>query len=441
MPESQFRLFSTKRFLPLFLTQFLGAFNDNLFKSALVMLVTFGLAERMGYNSQILITSIAGIFILPFFLFSSIAGELADKYEKSSLIRIIKIVEVVLMCLTGLGFYSLNLWLLIFLLFLMGAQSTFFGPLKYSIIPQHLDEDELIAANGLVEAGTYIAILMGTVAGGLLVLRPNGTLWISAMIVTVALAGYVASRSIPNAEPTEPQLHIDYNIFRSTYNIVREVIPYTDVFLSILGSSWFWLVGATFLSQFPTYTRDILGANEQVATFFLTTFSVGIGLGALLCNVLLKGEVNGKYVPYGATILSLGSFSLWLASKRLVSPTSGELIGVVEFLMNPTGFFITLSMLAIAIGGGVYVVPLNAIMQSRCDPERRARVIACSNVISSFAMVLSAIGVTVLLALNVTIPQIFLLMAVLNAISIKLVSHLVVRQQRARLEKEERGNS
>lgn len=434
MPESQFRLFTTKRFLPLFLTQFLGAFNDNLFKSALVMLVTFDLAERLGYNSQMLITSIAGIFILPFFLFSSIAGELADKYEKSSLIRIIKIIEIVLMCLTGLAFYLLNLWLLIFLLFLMGAQSTFFGPLKYSIIPQHLEEDELIAANGLVEAGTYISILMGTVAGGLLVLQPNGTLWISAMVVSVALVGYIASRGIPNAEPTEPQLHVDYNIFRSTHNIVKEVIPYTDVFLSILGSSWFWLVGATFLSQFPTYTRDILGANEQVATFFLTTFSVGIGLGALLCNFLLKGEVNGKYAPYGAAILSLGSFCLWIASKRLESPTSDELIGVVAFLTNPTGLFITLSMLAIAIGGGVYVVPLNAIMQSRCDPERRARVIACNNVISSFAMVLSAVGVTLLLTLNVSIPQIFLLMALLNAISIKIVSHLVVRQQRARYE-------
>ena len=434
MSESQFSLLKTRRFLPFFLTQFLGAFNDNLFKSALVMLVTFSLARKMGINGQVAVTVIAGLFILPFFLFSSVAGELADRYEKAFLIRRIKFIEIILMALTAAAFYFSNFWLLVALLFLMGAQSTFFGPLKYSIIPEHLEEGELIAGNALVSAGTYLAILIGTIVGGLLILQPGGVEIISVLIVFFALLGWLASLKIPNAGSFNPKVSIDFNIIRSTHRIIASVIQEKDVFLSILGVSWFWFVGATFLSQFPSYTKDVLQANEQVATLFLTVFSIGVGLGSLLCNTLLKGEIDGKYVPYGAATLSVGSICLWLASRRLApAGMDEELFGILLFLQKPEGIFILISLLAIAIGGGIYVVPLNAIMQTRCKPQHRARVIACSNIVNSFMMVLSAVGISILLLMGFTIPHIFLVVAVLNCFSIWVVFRLVHKQRNIRM--------
>ena len=434
MSESQFSLLKTRRFLPFFLTQFLGAFNDNLFKSALVMLVTFSLARKMGINGQVAVTVIAGLFILPFFLFSSVAGELADRYEKAFLIRRIKFIEIILMALTAAAFYFSNFWLLVALLFLMGAQSTFFGPLKYSIIPEHLEEGELIAGNALVSAGTYLAILIGTIVGGLLILQPGGVEIISVLIVFFALLGWLASLKIPNAGSFNPKVSIDFNIIRSTHRIIASVIQEKDVFLSILGVSWFWFVGATFLSQFPSYTKDVLQANEQVATLFLTVFSIGVGLGSLLCNTLLKGEIDGKYVPYGAATLSVGSICLWLASRRLApAGMDEELFGILLFLQKPEGIFILISLLAIAIGGGIYVVPLNAIMQTRCKAQHRARVIACSNIVNSFMMVLSAVGISILLLMGFTIPHIFLVVAVLNCFSIWVVFRLVHKQRNIRM--------
>ena len=434
MSESQFSLLKTRRFLPFFLTQFLGAFNDNLFKSALVMLVTFSLARKMGINGQVAVTVIAGLFILPFFLFSSVAGELADRYEKAFLIRRIKFIEIILMALTAAAFYFSNFWLLVALLFLMGAQSTFFGPLKYSIIPEHLEEGELIAGNALVSAGTYLAILIGTIVGGLLILQPGGVEIISVLIVFFALLGWLASLKIPNAGSFNPKVSIDFNIIRSTHRIIASVIQEKDVFLSILGVSWFWFVGATFLSQFPSYTKDVLQANEQVATLFLTVFSIGVGLGSLLCNTLLKGEIDGKYVPYGAATLSVGSICLWLASRRLApAGMDEELFGILLFLQKPEGIFIFISLLAIAIGGGIYVVPLNAIMQTRCKAQHRARVIACSNIMNSFMMVLSAVGISILLLMGFTIPHIFLVVAVLNCFSIWVVFRLVHKQRNIRM--------
>ena len=434
MSESQFSLLKTRRFLPFFLTQFLGAFNDNLFKSALVMLVTFSLARKMGINGQVAVTVIAGLFILPFFLFSSVAGELADRYEKAFLIRRIKFIEIILMALTAAAFYFSNFWLLVALLFLMGAQSTFFGPLKYSIIPEHLEEGELIAGNALVSAGTYLAILIGTIVGGLLILQPGGVEIISVLIVFFALLGWLASLKIPNAGSFNPKVSIDFNIIRSTHRIIASVIQEKDVFLSILGVSWFWFVGATFLSQFPSYTKDVLQANEQVATLFLTVFSIGVGLGSLLCNTLLKGEIDGKYVPYGAATLSVGSICLWLASRRLApAGMDEELFGILLFLQKPEGIFILISLLAIASGGGIYVVPLNAIMQTRCKAQHRARVIACSNIMNSFMMVLSAVGISILLLMGFTIPHIFLVVAVLNCFSIWVVFRLVHKQRNIRM--------
>lgn len=413
---------TVRRFLPLFLTQFFGAFNDNLFKNALVILITFKLADEYGLNAQLLITSIAGLFILPFFLFSSTAGQLADKYEKSFLIRIIKFVEIVLMVLTAISFTFLNLWGLIILLFFMGAQSSFFGPLKFSILPQHLKENELVAGNGLVSAGTYIAILSGTLCGGLFILYPAGRAFISAGVVGVAIMGFISSLLIPKAEPSVPGMKIDWNPFRSTMDIISYVKPNVIVFRSILGISWFWFLGSVFLSQFPTFSKDILGGNEEVSTLFLVVFSVGVGLGSTLCNRLLKGRVSARLVPFGCIGMTAATLLLYFFSMTV--PKTGELAGVMKFISEPGSWGVIFSFLLLAASGGIFSVPMYALMQSRSSDEHRARVVACLNITDSFGMVLSAVFVALMLMLKISIINIFLIIGIVNLLITPLLSRL-----------------
>ena len=413
---------TVRRFLPLFLTQFFGAFNDNLFKNALVILITFKLADEYGLNAQLLITSIAGLFILPFFLFSSTAGQLADKYEKSFLIRIIKFVEIVLMVLTAISFTFLNLWGLIILLFFMGAQSAFFGPLKFSILPQHLKENELVAGNGLVSAGTYIAILSGTLCGGLFILYPAGRAFISAGVVGVAIMGFISSLLIPKAEPSVPGMKIDWNPFRSTMDIISYVKPNVMVFRSILGISWFWFLGSVFLSQFPTFSKDILGGNEEVSTLFLVVFSVGVGLGSTLCNRLLKGKVSARLVPFGCIGMTAATLLLYFFSMTV--PKTGELAGVMKFISEPGSWGVIFSFLLLAASGGIFSVPMYALMQSRSSDEHRARVVACLNITDSFGMVLSAVFVALMLMLKISIINIFLIIGIVNLLITPLLSRL-----------------
>jgi MFS family permease len=413
---------TVRRFLPLFLTQFFGAFNDNLFKNALVILITFKLADEYGLNAQLLITSIAGLFILPFFLFSSTAGQLADKHEKSFLIRIIKFVEIVLMVLTAISFTFLNLWGLIILLFFMGAQSAFFGPLKFSILPQHLKENELVAGNGLVSAGTYIAILSGTLCGGLFILHPAGRAFISAGVVGVAIMGFISSLLIPKAEPSVPGMKIDWNPFRSTMDIISYVKPNVIVFRSILGISWFWFLGSVFLSQFPTFSKDILGGNEEVSTLFLVVFSVGVGLGSTLCNRLLKGKVSARLVPFGCIGMTAATLLLYFFSMTV--PKTGELAGVMKFISEPGSWGVIFSFLLLAASGGIFSVPMYALMQSRSSDEHRARVVACLNITDSFGMVLSAVFVALMLMLKISIINIFLIIGIVNLLITPLLSRL-----------------
>jgi acyl-[acyl-carrier-protein]-phospholipid O-acyltransferase/long-chain-fatty-acid--[acyl-carrier-protein] ligase len=412
--RNQFALFRSRRFLPLFMTQFLGAFNDNFFKSAVVMLITYRLAERAGYDARILVNVAGGVFILPFFLFSATAGQLADKYERSSLVQIIKIAEIVVMAGAVLGFCLENIHLLMVVLFLMGAQSTFFGPLKYSILPQHLSEDELIAGNGLIQTGTFLSILTGTIFGGLSILRGGGVRLVSVLVVGIAAAGWWASRYIPDTRPVNPAMKLSANIFKDTLKVVSDVVPYRDIFLSILGISWFWLVGATFLAQFPTYAKLVIGADEQVATLFLAVFSVGIGLGSMACNGLLKGEVSGRYVPWAAIAMSAASILLYLASQRPPLVPGAPDMGISAFLASWQNAATLACLFAISFSGGLYIVPLYAIIQNRTDESRMAGVIACTNITDSLFIVLSAVGSGVLLALGFSIPQIFLVMAILT---------------------------
>ena len=404
--------------MPLFLTQFLGAFNDNLFKSALVTLITFDLAAKYGLNAPVLITVVAGLFILPFFLFPSLAGQISDKYEKSKLIRIIKLVEIILMVLTAAAFHYVQLWWLIALLFLMGAQSTFFGPLKYSVLPQLLREDELVAGNGLVNAGTNVAILTGTLCGGLFIMSPLGRYYISAGIVGVAAAGYIASRFIPVLPASSPELKIDRNLFRSTWQLITYPVPNRPVFMSIIGISWFWFLGSVFLAQFPSFAKDIVGGDEQVSTLFLVVFTVGIGFGATFCNKLLGGRVSGKYVPG-----SLIAISVFIVMLYLVSPSQaagGALSGVGAFLSSGRSWLIILSMFLIAASGGLYSIPMYAMMQNLTPETHMARTIASLNIIDSLGMVIAAALMSAMIAAGMSINSVFLSMAFINLLMLPL---------------------
>ena len=422
MIETQFSLLAKRRFLPLFLTQFLGAFNDNLFKSALVILITFRLAETYNVNAQIMITAVAGLFILPFFLFSSLAGQIADKYEKSFLIRIIKLVEIILMCLTAAAFETMHLWWLIFLLFCMGTQSTFFGPLKFSILPQLLNDDELVAGNGLVNAGTNIAILTGTLCGGLFILSPLGRHYISAGVVGVAVAGYAASRFIPTAEPSSPGLRIDRNLFRSTWEMLVYPFCNRDVFRSIIGISWFWFLGSVFLAQFPSFAKDALGGDEQVSTLFLVLFSVGVGAGATFCNKLLKGRVSGEYLS--CSLIGMSLFIVMLYIFSAAAPAGGELISALQFIRGPRAAGIVFAMFMIAACGGLYSVPMYAMMQRMTPESHMARVIASLNIIDARGMVAAAMLTALMISAGVSISGIFLSMAFLNLLMLPLTIKL-----------------
>lgn len=414
MPPPQIHLLKTRLFLPLFFTQFLGAFNDNAFKNALVILITYLLAEKSDMNPQILVTLAAGIFILPYFLLSATAGQLADKYERSMLIRRVKLAEIVLMAAAAVAFASQAVELLMVLLFLMGTHSTFFGPLKYSILPQHLGENLLVAGNAMVSAGTFLAILLGTITGGLLILAKNGTALVSALVVTVAVLGWLASLRIPIAPAPSPNLKISWNIPRETWRIITFAREEEDVFLSILGISWFWLVGATFLAQFPNFAKATLSADETVVTFFLTLFSVGIAIGSLLSSRLLKGRISGIYAPAGAWGMAVFSLLLYGFCHNYTPAAEGQLIDIMDFASQSKNWGIIGCLLAISIFGGIYVVPLYAIMQSHSHTEHRARTIAANNVMNALFMVASALASSAMLATGFAVIDVFLVIGMAN---------------------------
>ena len=410
--------------MPMFLTQYLGAFNDNFFKSALMMLITYKLGDAAGIDSRILVNAAAGIFILPFFIFAPTASDLADKYDRSDLMRWVKFAEIVIMAGAALGFWLNNVWLLMAVLFLMGSQSAFFSPAKYSILPQHLNEDELIAGNGLIQMGTYLAILTGTIAGGLMILKENGIFWVGGLAVTIAFSGWVSSMLIPPTKPINPNLKVSFNIVSRTAAMFKDIYPMRKVFGSMLAISWFWLVGSVFLAQFPTYSRLILGTDESVATSFLAIFSCGIGLGSMACNAILKSKVTTKYVPAAAYGIAIASILLWLVSDRPPVAENTPIIGALEFFSKPENFMITFCLFAIAFCGGLYIVPLYAVMQTKAPEEKVSSVIACSNISDSIFMAVAALGAGVLISWGITIPQLFLTMGPSTFIVGLLVSML-----------------
>ncbi len=414
MPQSQFRLLASRRLLPLFVTQFLGALNDNLFKNALVILVAY--QETTSPRATEIVVTIAGaIFIVPYFLFSATAGQLADRFEKQRLVRITKLWEIGVMLFAAAGFALGNIPFQLAVLFFLGVQATFFGPVKYGILPELLAADELVAGNGLIEAGTFLAILIGTIAGGLLILAPHGTVLVSALQLAIALAGWGTSLFVPRGRAAAPELGIEPNIAKETWSILRYAYSEPALRLPLAGISWFWLVGIAYLAQFPNYAKSLLGADNEVVTLFLTLFSVGIGAGSILCARLQHGEINLRLVPLGALGLTIFGLDFYLASPA--GAAAGPLIGAAAFLAQPAHWRIVVDLAAIALSGGLYCVPLYAVMQARSDPQHRARVIAANNIMNALFMVFAGVASALLLSLGLGIGSIFLAVAIGNAVA------------------------
>ena len=423
--HSQFSLLKQKRFAPYFFTQFLGAFNDNVYKNALIILIAFQATTLLGKvdNSNSLINLSAGLFILPFFLFSATAGQLADKYEKARLIRRIKLLEIGIMALAVAGFYFKDVYFLMGILFLMGTQSSLFGPLKYSILPQHLKNEELVGGNGLVEMGTFLAILLGTVAGGILIGIPDtGHLIVGGVVISIAIVGYLFSLGIPTTPPAAPYLRINWNPFTETWRNIHFLYQNRLIFLVVIAISWFWFFGALYLTQFPNYTRLNLQGNEHVATSLLTLLSLGIGIGSLFCEKLSGHKVEMGLVPFGAVGITL--FSLDLSLIHIETLSGNGLRDPLAFLWMQNGWRIMLDVFCIGVFGGFYIVPLYAVLQQRTEPNHVSRVIASNNIISALFMVLSSIIAAVFLS-NFTIPQLFLTVSIANGIMTGIIFIIV----------------
>jgi len=409
--QSQFTLFKQRRFLPYFVTQALGAFNDNLFKNTLLLFITFiGLQSQQ--QSTLLTNIAAGLFILPFFLFSAIGGQLADKFEKSRLIRVIKLAEIVIMIAGAAALMLGQTYLLLAILFLMGTQSAFFGPVKFSLLPQHLNRAELVGGNGLIEMGTFIAILAGTIVAGLMFEFDNALLIVANLVIAFSLLGYWASRSIPHAPANDPTLVINWNPISSIKKTVTSIKQQRSLYLSILAISWFWFLGAGYLTQFPTFVKQNLGGNTQLVTLLLTVFSFGVGLGSLLCERLSGRTIELGIIPLGSIGISVFGIDLYFASQSLVVTDN---MTAWAFLSHGANYRLMADLLLLALSSGIYVVPLNSIIQTRGDDKCRAQIIAANNVLNALFMVISAITAIVLLSVfELSIAQYFLVLALVN---------------------------
>lgn len=408
------QLLTSKRFLPLFVTQFLGAFNDNLFKNALVILVTYRIAANDSAASAQLVNLAFGAFILPMFLFAYLAGQVSDKIDRARVARWVKLMEIGLAVIGSAGLFLANLPLLLLTLFGFGAHSTFFGPVKYAVLPQHLRAEELVIGNAYVEASTFLAILIGTIIGSLFILAHSGMIFTDALMTACAIFGYLASRQIPPAPAPLPDMKLALDPVRGTADMIRFSAHRRDEFLCIIGISWFWLMGAVFLAQFSPFAKNVLHADERVVTLFLVAFSVGIAVGSLLCARLIKGTVRATPVPFGALGMTIFAVDLYFVSRHGMSINGDALTGIAGFLQQTGGWRILFDLFAIAVCGGIYIVPLNTLLQVRADKAHLARAIASNNLMNALFMVVAAGLAMALIRLGATIPQIFLVMAILN---------------------------
>lgn len=411
---NQFALLGQKRFAPFFWVQFLGAGNDNVFKFAFTVLVTYQL--QVSWLPPALAGLVIGaLFILPFLLFSATSGQLADKWPKERLIRFTKDLEIAVMLLGAVGFLTTNVPLLLLAMFLMGLQSTVFGPVKFAYLPQHLNERELTGGNGMVEMGTFVAILLGNVAGGLLIAMPGvGPTAVAVACLVLAVAGRVAAQAVPVSPATDPGLVINWNPFTETWRNLKLAHGNVVVFRSLLGISWMWFFGAVFLSQFPSFAREVIRGDEQVASALLVVFSVGVGTGALLCEMLSRRHVEIGLVPLGALGMTVFGVELFLASSAL--PPAAATYGLGAFLAEPAHWRLMLALFMLSLSAGIYSVPMYALIQMRSPATHRARIIAANNILNSLFMIVSALMCGALLAAGLSVTQVFLVTALLNAV-------------------------
>ncbi|MXO59380.1 MFS transporter [Altererythrobacter salegens] len=387
-------LLRQRRFLPLFATQLFNAFNDNLYKNAMVLFVVYEVYRSEQEEAQF--SAIAsGLFILPFFVLSALAGQLADMRDKARIIRIIKAAEIGIMAVGAVGLLlawsghlttAVAIPLMLAALFAMGIHSTFFGPIKYAILPQHLQKDEVLSGTGLVEAGTYIAILAGTILAGWIPVQ-----WAAAGIIVTAVLGYLTSRSVPPAPPIVPNEPIDLHLIRSSITLVRNTMHQAEVYYAILAISFFWTIGAVLFIQFPPLAKNVLLAEKEVASLFLVVFSIGVAIGSVAVNALLKGKVSARYAP--VSVLAMGAFvgMFYLVCRVWAATASGEMMDVPTFLSHPMAFVVLFSLLMIAVSGGMFVVPLYAFLTTKVDPGQAARTVAANNIVNSGAMVIGSL--------------------------------------------------
>ncbi|WP_106639734.1 MFS transporter [Allosphingosinicella vermicomposti] len=408
--QASFELLRRRRFLPLFVTQFLGAFNDNLYKSAMVILVTYAIysdpTKEASFNAIA-----GGLFILPFFLFSALAGQLADSSDKARIIRIVKTAEIFIMIAGAAGLILHSIPLLLLALFAMGVHSSFFGPIKYAILPQHLEKDEVLGGTGLVEAGTYFAILMGTIAGGLL--GSNHYNIAAAGVLIVAIIGRIVGGMVPPAPPEAdaPPLQMDWHIVRSSITLVSATLHIPRLFLAIAAISFFWAQGAVLAAQFPPLVKNVLGANEEVATLFLAIFSVGVAVGSILINRLLAGRVLAKYAPAAAILMGLFVLHLYWNVTQW-TPVPGALMDLRTFIVISRAEWVMFDLFGVAVFGGMFVVPLYAFLTTTVSKSETARTVAANNIVNSGAMVLAAILLTLLVNLGVSVAETLLMVAI-----------------------------
>ncbi|MDE2604992.1 MAG: MFS transporter [Burkholderiales bacterium] len=410
---NQFALLGQRRFAPFFWTQFCGAANDNLFKFGFTVLVTYQL-QVAWLRPEMAGLVIGALFILPFLLFSATSGQLSDKFEKRRLIRFVKWLEIAIMVLAAYGFFGAHVPVLLACVFLMGLHSTLFGPVKYAYLPQHLGERELTGGNGMVEMGTFVAILLGNVAGGLLIAIPEvGPHWVGASCIALAMVGRLAAQWIPVSPATDPRLRINWNPVSETWRNLKLAHGNVVVFRSLLGISWMWFFGAVFLSQFPSFAKEVLHGDEHVASLLLVVFSVGIGIGSLLCEILSRRHVDIGLVPLGAIGMTVFAVDLYFASRAL--PPSG-LLTLAQFVAAPAHWRVMADLALLSLFAGLYSVPMYALIQLRAQPTHRARIIAANNILNALFMIASAVIAGALLQAGFTIPQIFLFTGIANAI-------------------------
>jgi MFS family permease len=418
---NQFALLRTRRFLPLFLVQFLGAFNDQTYQKAFVALITFRLSADMDMQIEMLGVIASALFILPFVIITPTAGQIADRIDKARMMRWVKFWEIVVMGMAVWGFHTQNVWFLYFVLFLMGAQSAMFAPIKYAVLPQYLHPRELVGGNGLVQAFTFLAIIFGSIAGNELILSDFGVTVVSVAVVAIAAAGWIASLYALPAPPLGPGEPVDPLFPRAIWRLVARCRDEKPAFRAIMAISWFWFLGATFLSLLPAYVRDGLGADEGVLTVLLTAFSVGVALGALMSERLSGGVVGVGLPPVGALGIAVMAVELWFATMAAPDPDPSGLYGRAAFFAHAAGWRLLVDFALLAAFAGMYVTPLNAVLQTSSPEARRARFIACSNVVDASAMVVSAVLVAVCIQLGlraVDVLALFALSGVVMAVAV-----------------------